>query len=110
MQRLTEAPPPARQASSCQEVTWRQSMETSDAMTVTVEFFGPFRAFGRMRVVALVGPVCYRELVNSLTADLGPEFAERAARKNTCLLYTSDAADDLLCVDLGGRRIIKKKK
>src|SRR5450756_1376441 len=24
---------------------------------------------------------------------------------NTCLLYTSDAADDLLCVDLGGRRI-----
>ncbi|CZT59282.1 multidrug efflux pump VmrA [Clostridioides difficile] len=27
-----------------------------------------------------------------------------------CLLYTSDAADDLLCVDLGGRRITKKKK
>ena len=27
-----------------------------------------------------------------------------------CLLYTSDAADDLLCVDLGGRRTIKKKK
>src|SRR5665213_4240270 len=24
-----------------------------------------------------------------------------------CLLYTSDAADDLLCVDLGGRRFIK---
>src|SRR5680860_853647 len=24
-----------------------------------------------------------------------------------CLLYTSDAADDLLCVDLGGRRIIQ---
>ena len=30
-------------------------------------------------------------------------------RSNTCLLYTSDAADDLLCVDLGGRRIIKKQ-
>ena len=27
----------------------------------------------------------------------------------TCLLYTSDAADDSLRVDLGGRRIIKKK-
>ena len=27
-----------------------------------------------------------------------------------CLLYTSDAADDLLCVDFGGRRILKKKK
>ena len=28
---------------------------------------------------------------------------------NICLLYTSDAADDTPCVDLGGRRIIKKK-
>ena len=28
----------------------------------------------------------------------------------TCLLYTSDAADDGESVDLGGRRIIKKKK
>src|SRR5450756_9165 len=28
--------------------------------------------------------------------------------ERACLLYTSDAADDLLCVDLGGRRIIKK--
>ena len=27
----------------------------------------------------------------------------------TCLLYTSDAADDMQCVDLGGRRIIKKR-
>ena len=27
-----------------------------------------------------------------------------------CLLYTSDAADDLLRVDFGGCRIIKKKK
>ena len=26
----------------------------------------------------------------------------------SCHLYTSDAADDLLCVDLGGSRIIKK--
>ena len=35
-----------------------------------------------------------------------------AARANTysaCLLYTSDAADERSSVDLGGRRIIKKK-
>ena len=31
-------------------------------------------------------------------------------RDGACLLYTSDAADDMQCVDLGGRRIIKKKK
>src|SRR5450756_1510794 len=34
---------------------------------------------------------------------------EIGIKTGTCLLYTSDAADDLLCVDLGGRRIIKKK-
>ena len=31
------------------------------------------------------------------------------ARNEGCLLYTSDAADDLPCVDLGGRRSLKKK-
>ena len=29
---------------------------------------------------------------------------------SACLLYTSDAADERSSVDLGGRRIIKKKK
>ena len=29
---------------------------------------------------------------------------------SVCLLYTSDAADERSSVDLGGRRIIKKKK
>ena len=31
-------------------------------------------------------------------------------RAGSCLLYTSDAADERSSVDLGGRRIIKKKK
>ena len=39
---------------------------------------------------------------------LGEEIA--AARGYRCLLYTSDAADERSSVDLGGRRIIKKKK
>ena len=42
--------------------------------------------------------------------DLELEFHASAAsgdrNSQACLLYTSDAADDLLCVDLGGRRII----
>ena len=33
----------------------------------------------------------------------------RTERHPTCLLYTSDAADERSSVDLGGRRIIKKK-
>ena len=37
------------------------------------------------------------------------DLLQQLSRIKTCLLYTSDAADDLLCVDLGGRRIIKKK-
>ena len=32
------------------------------------------------------------------------------AQLSVCLLYTSDAADERSSVDLGGRRIIKKKK
>ena len=44
----------------------------------------------------------------------GHVFSERAlivehVMAQACLLYTSDAADDLLCVDLGGRRIIINK-
>ena len=37
------------------------------------------------------------------------ELYDIETNSEPCLLYTSDAADDLLCVDLGGRRIIKKK-
>ena len=39
-----------------------------------------------------------------------PLYKEIDARNVTCLLYTSDAADERSSVDLGGRRIIKKKK
>ena len=43
--------------------------------------------------------------------DLGVRIEENIEISSdesiTCLLYTSDAADDLTRVDLGGRRIIK---
>src|SRR5678810_1396056 len=38
------------------------------------------------------------------------EFLTLAYGHKGCLLYTSDAADERSSVDLGGRRIIKKKK
>src|SRR5678809_129351 len=42
--------------------------------------------------------------------ERGPRREEiERARINYCLLYTSDAADERSSVDLGGRRIIKKK-
>ena len=33
-----------------------------------------------------------------------------AGQGRRCLLYTSDAADDLICVDFGGRRLIRQNK
>src|SRR5665811_511236 len=37
------------------------------------------------------------------------DILDRNQRSGGCLLYTSDAADDLTRVDVGGRLIIKKK-
>src|SRR5450756_3149785 len=46
-------------------------------------------------VVTAITPTPLGEGKTTTTIGLG----------DACLLYTSDAADDLLCVDLGGRRI-----
>ena len=55
-------------------------------------------------IVSMLNQFCYLQLSG------GARTVDDEACVTTCLLYTSDAADDLLCVDLGGRRIIKKKK
>ena len=41
---------------------------------------------------------------------IGPATQVAEVSIKICLLYTSDAADERSSVDLGGRRIIKKKK
>ena len=47
----------------------------------------------------------------SLPSHTHPEeFPHSQDKVVACLLYTSDAADDLPCVDLGGRRILQKKQ
>ena len=51
---------------------------------------------------------CQRSVKKDTTSINGyPSVAQYIKR---CLLYTSDAADERSSVDLGGRRIIKKKK
>ena len=52
--------------------------------------------------------IALANLYNIIQTDYDTEASLRKY-PSSCLLYTSDAADDLLCVDLGGRRIIKKK-
>ena len=47
-------------------------------------------------------------LETTTPARMRSEFIEKELQVTVCLLYTSDAADDTPCVDLGGRRIIKK--
>eukprot|EP00658_Telonema_sp_P-2_P029134 TRINITY_DN22210_c0_g1_i1.p2 TRINITY_DN22210_c0_g1~~TRINITY_DN22210_c0_g1_i1.p2 ORF type:complete len:115 (-),score=34.93 TRINITY_DN22210_c0_g1_i1:9-353(-) len=49
-----------------------------------------------------------REVALSLFNEANPSDAVTLKAAN-CLLYTSDAADEEDSVDLGGRRIIKKK-
>ena len=46
---------------------------------------------------------------HDLTGDRGAWLAV-SEDCDLCLLYTSDAADERSSVDLGGRRILKKKK
>ena len=53
--------------------------------------------------------------VDNMKADLDANWEllaepiQTVMRRYACLLYTSDAADERSSVDLGGRRIIKKK-
>ena len=48
------------------------------------------------------------ELPSGYRVEVGGNLEE--SERSSCLLYTSDAADERSSVDLGGRRIIKKKK
>ena len=48
--------------------------------------------------------------VSAVKTVLAGQPNDAKARPVSCLLYTSDADDDLLCVDFGGPRTIKKKK
>ena len=48
--------------------------------------------------------------IHTVEAGAADRYGAAAGRTQCCLLYTSDAADERSSVDLGGRRIIKKKK
>src|SRR5428012_24979 len=77
-------------------------------------FFSSRRRHTRSCLVSWVGDVYKRQgQALSRRRRSRRDYRRRPiaeCRPRACLLYTSDAADDLLCVDLGGRRIIKKKK
>src|SRR5450756_1126113 len=77
------------------------------------EFVGYKTDHDPRRRATSVGPYTSRSMVEHLetrvAANGTPIFdqcrvVDVITREGACLLYTSDAADDLLCVDLGGRR------
>ena len=61
-------------------------------------------------VGADLGPVASDEFTGQrMVLNIFPSL-DTGVCAQSCLLYTSDAADEEDSVDLGGRRIIKKKK
>ena len=52
--------------------------------------------------------VCVTDKNEVYVSGVKNRSISRLSQSGSCLLYTSDAADDMQCVDLGGRRIIKK--
>ena len=54
--------------------------------------------------------ICFVNKMDRVGADFQRTVNMIIDRLGACLLYTSDAADERSSVDLGGRRIIKKKK
>ena len=74
----------------------------------TVALAAQYQAF-----CAVVAGTTFGMLIANVPAVmLGDRIAQRMPVRlvHACLLYTSDAADERSSVDLGGRRIIKKKK
>ena len=71
-------------------------------MAETVITAEPGRAQRKQRV----GVVIANKMAKTITVEIMRRYPH--PQYKNCLLYTSDAADDLRCVDLGGRRIIKK--
>ena len=64
-----------------------------------------------IRDSGLPGDELIEQALTVVIADeLTVRQTEELVRRLACLLYTSDAADERSSVDLGGRRIIKKKK
>ena len=61
------------------------------------------------RLYARIAPL-FEELAVAVAETCEATGRVNGTLRINCLLYTSDAADELDGVDLGGRRIIKKKK
>src|SRR5450756_3122779 len=74
------------------------------SLCITTELYRRFPDFAEGRLARLRAYIVSRATCARVAATLGlgKLLREQAGLGQDCLLYTSDAADDLLCVDLGG--------
>ena len=63
----------------------------------------------KRQTIVLLAFIVFSMCLSSRSITMHIMYAPDAWGPNPCLLYTSDAADERSSVDLGGRRIIKKK-
>ena len=64
----------------------------------------------KRQIQAELNALCEQPIDARELEKIQHRFESTVVYSETCLLYTSDAADERSSVDLGGRRIIKKKK
>src|SRR5665648_855505 len=83
-------------------------LETAETYQAAKEYLKPIK--DAQVDTLILGCTHYPFLKKIFSEVMGPKVKLINPAYNTCLLYTSDAADEEDSVDLGGRRIIKKKK
>ena len=88
----------------------KQIVFTYEGKEYTLEF--TWRTVKQMEDEGFVAQDIDRKPMTLLPALFAGAFKahHRFVKQDVCLLYTSDAADERSSVDLGGRRVIKKKK
>ena len=86
--------------------TTRISLQMADVGTARMD---GIVAKLRTQVDSIFDPSKYRVVLTGASV-IFLEGSKYMVKNLICLLYTSDAADERSSVDLGGRRIIKKKK
>ena len=93
----------------CSSLLWFCLFQAEDGIRDLVRSRGLGDVYKRQAPVR-IGDVARVELVPDERRGIADLDGEGDVVAGICLLYTSDAADERSSVDLGGRRIIKKKK
>mgnify|MGYP002685586653 CR=1 FL=1 len=86
----------------------RQVLDPEESLSIIGNFLIKQKEKNPNTLIISVGDMFQGTAISNITR--GDLVVEVMNYIGFCLLYTSDAADDLHCVDLCCRRIIKKKK